>query len=116
MLKQRFVKPKIDKFIQLYSRNAKLEQVNSTGVVTDLILTEKGYWYLYPPDITFTGGGGSGASAVAIVDNEYNLDFKEIKQIPLIPVQWLNFDENGIAVCPESDEKYELVENKVRKI
>lgn len=27
--------------------------------------------------------------------NEYNLDFKEIKQIPLIPVQWLNFDENG---------------------
>jgi UDP-2-acetamido-3-amino-2,3-dideoxy-glucuronate N-acetyltransferase len=28
----------------------------------------------------------------------------------------LNFDENGIAVCPESDEKYELVENKVRKI
>jgi hypothetical protein len=27
--------------------------------------------------------------------NEYNLDFKEIKQIPLIPVQWLDFDENG---------------------
>ena len=79
MLKQRFVKPKIDKFIQLYSRNAKLEEVNSTGVVTDLILTEKGYWYLYPPDITFTGGGGSGASAVAIVDNEYNLDLTSLK-------------------------------------
>lgn len=79
MLKQRFVKPKIDKFIQLYSRNAKLEEVNSTGVVTDLILTEKGYWYLHPPDITFTGGGGSGASAVAIVDNEYNLDLTSLK-------------------------------------
>jgi hypothetical protein len=79
MLKQRFVKPKIDKFIQLFSRNAKLEEVNSTGVVTDLILTEKGYWYLYPPDITFTGGGGSGASAVAIVDNEYNLDLTSLK-------------------------------------
>jgi hypothetical protein len=79
MLKQRFVKPKIDKFIQLYSRNAKLEEVNSTGVVTDLILTEKGYWYLYPPDVTFTGGGGSGASAVAIVDNEYNLDLTSLK-------------------------------------
>ena len=79
MLKQRFVKPKIDKFIQLYSRNAKLEEVNSTGVVTDLILTEKGYWYLHPPDITFTGGGGSGASALAIVDNEYNLDLTSLK-------------------------------------
>ena len=79
MLKQRFVKPKIDKFIQLYSRNAKLEEVNSTGVVTDLILTEKGYWYLYPPDISFTGGGGSGASAVDIVDNEYNLDLTSLK-------------------------------------
>jgi len=28
----------------------------------------------------------------------------------------LNFDENGIAICPESDEKYKLEENKVRKI
>ena len=28
----------------------------------------------------------------------------------------LHFDENGIASCPESNEKYELVENKVRKI
>ncbi len=79
MLKQRFVKPKIEKFIQLYSRNAKLEEINSTGVVTDLILTEKGYWYLYPPDINFNGGGGSGASAVAIIDNEYNLDLTSLK-------------------------------------
>jgi len=28
----------------------------------------------------------------------------------------LNFDENGIAYCPESNEKYELIENNVRKI
>jgi UDP-2-acetamido-3-amino-2,3-dideoxy-glucuronate N-acetyltransferase len=28
----------------------------------------------------------------------------------------LNFDENGIASCPESNEKYELIENHVRKI
>lgn len=28
----------------------------------------------------------------------------------------LNFDENGTAICPESNEKYELAENKVRKI
>ena len=28
----------------------------------------------------------------------------------------LNFDENGIASCHESNEKYELAENKVRKI
>ena len=28
----------------------------------------------------------------------------------------LNFDENGIAICPESKEKYQLAENIVRKI
>jgi UDP-2-acetamido-3-amino-2,3-dideoxy-glucuronate N-acetyltransferase len=28
----------------------------------------------------------------------------------------LNFDENGIATCPESNEKYELIDNQVRKI
>jgi UDP-2-acetamido-3-amino-2,3-dideoxy-glucuronate N-acetyltransferase len=28
----------------------------------------------------------------------------------------LNFDENGIAICPESNEKYKLEENKVRKV
>jgi hypothetical protein len=32
---------------------------------------------------------------IDMLTNEYNLDFKEIKQIPLIPVQWLDFDENG---------------------
>jgi UDP-2-acetamido-3-amino-2,3-dideoxy-glucuronate N-acetyltransferase len=28
----------------------------------------------------------------------------------------LNFDENGIATCSESNEKYELIDNQVRKI
>jgi len=28
----------------------------------------------------------------------------------------LNFDENGIAICPESKEKYELKDGKVRKL
>jgi UDP-2-acetamido-3-amino-2,3-dideoxy-glucuronate N-acetyltransferase len=28
----------------------------------------------------------------------------------------LNFDENGIAVCPESKEKYELTDGQVKKI
>jgi hypothetical protein len=37
--------------------------------------------------------------------NEYNLDFKEIKQIPLIPVQWLNFDENGNFTPPPKPEE-----------
>ena len=32
---------------------------------------------------------------IDMLTNEYNIDFKEIKQIPLIPVQWLDFDENG---------------------
>jgi len=80
MLKQRFVKAKIDKYLQLYSRNAKIEEVNTTGVVTDLILTEKGYWYLYPPNVTFSGGGGgTGVSGLPIIDNEYNLDLTSLK-------------------------------------
>ncbi len=28
----------------------------------------------------------------------------------------LNFDESGIAICPESNGKYELIDNQVRKI
>ena len=28
----------------------------------------------------------------------------------------LNFDENGLAVCPESDEKYKIENNQVIKI
>jgi len=28
----------------------------------------------------------------------------------------LNFDENGIAICPESEEKYQLQDNKVIKL
>jgi len=28
----------------------------------------------------------------------------------------LNFDENGIAICPESNDKYQLKNNKVQKI
>lgn len=28
----------------------------------------------------------------------------------------LNFDESGIAICPESNDKYELIDNQVRKI
>ena len=80
--KERFIKPKIDKYIQLYSKNARLEEVNSSGVLTDIILTEKGYWYLFPPTISFTGGGGGGgATAEAITDNEYNLDLTSINLI-----------------------------------
>jgi hypothetical protein len=79
MNRERFVKPNIDKYIQLYSRNAKLEEVNRTGVITDLILTEKGYWYALPPTIQFSGGGGSGATAEAIIDKEGNLDITSLK-------------------------------------
>jgi UDP-2-acetamido-3-amino-2,3-dideoxy-glucuronate N-acetyltransferase len=28
----------------------------------------------------------------------------------------LNFDESGFAICPESNDKYELIDNQVRKI
>jgi UDP-2-acetamido-3-amino-2,3-dideoxy-glucuronate N-acetyltransferase len=28
----------------------------------------------------------------------------------------LHFDENGYATCPESNERYELYEGKVRKV
>jgi hypothetical protein len=45
------------------------------GVVTDITVTFAGFNYLSPPDITFTGGGGSGATATAnmvYIDNAYN--------------------------------------------
>ena len=32
---------------------------------------------------------------VEVLTDIYNLDMKEIRQIPLLPVQWLDFDENG---------------------
>ena len=32
---------------------------------------------------------------IDLLTNKYNLDIDEIKQIPLLPVQWLDFDENG---------------------
>ena len=28
----------------------------------------------------------------------------------------LNFDENSVAICPESNEKYELINNRVKKL
>ena len=51
------------------------------------------------------------------------LDYALVVGNPARQIGWmseyghrLHFDENGIASCPESNEKYELVENKVRKI
>lgn len=79
MEKQRFIKPKIDKYIQLYSKNARLEEVNDTGFLSDIVITNKGYWYQEPPLITFEGGGGSGATAEAIIDNEYDDEITSIK-------------------------------------
>ena len=32
---------------------------------------------------------------VNVLTNIYNLDMKEIRQIPIIPVQWMNFDKNN---------------------
>ena len=32
---------------------------------------------------------------VEVLTDLYNLDMNEIRQIPLLPVQWLDFDENG---------------------
>lgn len=32
---------------------------------------------------------------IDLLTNKYNLDIDEIKQIPLLPVQWLDFDDNG---------------------
>jgi hypothetical protein len=32
---------------------------------------------------------------VEVLSNNKNIDIDLIRQIPLIPVQWLNYDENG---------------------
>jgi hypothetical protein len=35
------------------------------GFVVDVTITNSGYWYSVPPSVTFLGGGGAGAMAVA---------------------------------------------------
>ena len=59
--------------------NATATATVSDGRVTAITVTFAGFNYLSPPSISFTGGGGSGAVAVAnivYIDNEYN-GFKE---------------------------------------
>lgn len=55
--------------------NATATATVSGGRVTAITVTFAGFNYLSPPSISFTGGGGSGAVAVAnmvYIDNEYN--------------------------------------------
>lgn len=40
----------------------------NAGAVDAINITSNGFGYSYVPDITFTGGGGSGATALAILD------------------------------------------------
>ncbi len=60
--------------------------------------------------------------AGAVVTKEV-LDFALVVGNPARQTGWmseyghrLNFDDNGIAICPESKEKYELKNNKVTKL
>jgi len=42
----RFIKPKIDKYIQLYSKYAKSDDIYGTdGYVDKIVITDKGHWY-----------------------------------------------------------------------
>lgn len=73
----RFVKPKIDKYIQLYSKNAYVEEGLFNGKVTSIEITNPGYWYddgsdetPYLPTVTIGApdiSGGTQATATAVV-------------------------------------------------
>jgi hypothetical protein len=77
MATTRFVKPKIDKYIQLYSKYARVEDGTFTGKIGNIIVTNGGQWYddensqyppivsISPPDIT---SGGIQATATVKVD------------------------------------------------
>lgn len=47
----RFIKPKIDKYIQLYSKYAKADEVSGVnGSIADIVITDSGYWYENEPN------------------------------------------------------------------
>jgi hypothetical protein len=73
----RFVKPKIDKYIQLYSKYARVEEGTFTGKLGSIIVTNGGQWYddensQYPPQVSisppYITAGGIQATATVRVD------------------------------------------------
>lgn len=75
-MSERFVKPKIDKYIQLYSKNAFVEDGTFDGSITDIKVTNGGYWYddeltATKPIVTISApnlAGGVQATADVIVN------------------------------------------------
>ena len=72
----RFIKPKIDKYIQLYSKYAKPEEVNGiNGSISNIVIEESGYWYEpeadniygYPTVTISPPNQTGGVQAIAIV-------------------------------------------------
>lgn len=50
----RFIKPKIDKYIQLYSKYAKPDEITGvSGSVTNIVVKDKGHWYEQDPNNEF---------------------------------------------------------------
>lgn len=74
----RFIKPKIDKYIQLYSKDASLEEViEYSGELESITVTDEGRWYndetsAFPPIVTISppdiAEGGIQATASVLVD------------------------------------------------
>lgn len=73
----RFIKPKIDKYIQLYSKYARVEDGTFTGKIGNIIITNGGQWYddendAFPPIVTISppdiASGGIQATATVEVD------------------------------------------------
>ncbi len=52
------------------------------GVVTGVTITNHGTGYTQPPVISFTGGGGTGAVATAVTDNENNTNGGDLDIVP----------------------------------
>lgn len=48
---------------------AEVEVAVAGGMVTAITVTKPGFGLLFPPVVTFTGGGGTGATGYAIIDN-----------------------------------------------
>ena len=67
----RFVKPKIDKYIQLYSKYARVEEGTYLYEVDNIMITNEGYNFTSAPTITITAPptGGTQAQATASISD-----------------------------------------------
>ena len=73
MMTTRFVKPKIDKYIQLYSKNANVPEGDFSGKIKNIVVNDGGFEYNSVPEVTISAPnltGGTQATATAVITDK----------------------------------------------